>query len=136
MPAGKDVRFASPPSVGEFDQFRGPMLLQIAAGYGITYEALTSDLSQANYSSARMGHLEFSRNIDCWQKQILIAQMGRFGVGLSKQPRLSVMTLLMFGCTGHQQDARIDRPARGWRNHRSGARWAYEPVGSYPSFWL
>ena len=75
LPAGKDVRFASPPSVGEFDQFSRSMLLQIAAGYGITYEALTSDLSQANYSSARMGHLEFSRNIDCWQKQILIAQL-------------------------------------------------------------
>lgn len=75
LPAGKDVRFASPPSVGEFDQFSRAMLLQIAAGYGITYEALTSDLSNANYSSARMGHLEFSRNVDCWQKQILVAQM-------------------------------------------------------------
>lgn len=75
LPAGKDVRFASPPSVGEFDTFSRAMLLQIAAGYGITYEALTSDLSNANYSSARMGHLEFSRNVDCWQKQILVAQM-------------------------------------------------------------
>jgi lambda family phage portal protein len=75
LPAGKDVRFASPPSVGEFDQFSRSMLLQIAAGYGVTYEALTSDLSHANYSAARMGHLEFTRNVDCWQKQILIAQM-------------------------------------------------------------
>ena len=75
LPAGKDVRFASPPSVGEFDSFSRAMLLQIAAGYGVTYEALTSDLSNANYSAARMGHLEFSRNVDCWQKQILIAQM-------------------------------------------------------------
>jgi lambda family phage portal protein len=75
LPAGKDVRFASPPSVGEFDQFSRSMLLQIAAGYGVTYEALTSDLSHANYSAARMGHLEFARNVDCWQKQILVAQM-------------------------------------------------------------
>ena len=75
LPAGKDIRFASPPSVGEFDTFSRAMLLQIAAGYGVTYEALTSDLSNANYSSARMGHLEFARNVDCWQKQIVIAQM-------------------------------------------------------------
>ena len=75
LPAGKDVRFASPPTVGEFDTFSRAMLLQIAAGYGVTYEALTSDLSNANYSSARMGHLEFTRNVDCWQKQIMIAQM-------------------------------------------------------------
>lgn len=75
LPPGKDIRFASPPSVGEFDDFSRAMLLQIAAGYGVTYEALTSDLSNANYSAARMGHLEFSRNVDCWQKQILIAQM-------------------------------------------------------------
>ena len=75
LPPGKDIRFASPPSVGEFDTFSRAMLLQIAAGYGVTYEALTSDLSNANYSAARMGHLEFSRNVDCWQKQILVAQM-------------------------------------------------------------
>ena len=75
LPPGKDIRFASPPSVGEFDTFSRQMLLQIAAGYGVTYEALTSDLSNANYSAARMGHLEFTRNVDCWQKQILIAQM-------------------------------------------------------------
>lgn len=75
LPPGKDIRFASPPSVGEFDSFSRAMLLQIAAGFGVTYEALTADLSNANYSAARMGHLEFSRNVDCWQKQILIAQM-------------------------------------------------------------
>ena len=75
LPPGKDIRFASPPSVGEFDTFSRSMLLQIAAGYGVTYEALTSDLSNANYSAARMGHLEFSRNVDCWQRQILVAQM-------------------------------------------------------------
>lgn len=77
LPPGKDIRFASPPSVGEFDTFSRAILLQIAAGYGVTYESLTSDLSNANYSSARMGHLEFTRNVDCWQRQIVVSQMLR-----------------------------------------------------------
>lgn len=77
LPPGKDIRFASPPTVGDFEDFSRAMLLQIAAGYGVTYEALTSDLSNANYSSARMGHLEFSRNVECWQRQIMVAQMLR-----------------------------------------------------------
>jgi lambda family phage portal protein len=74
LPPGKDIRFASPPSTAEFDKFARAILLQIAAGYGITYEALTSDLSQTNFSSARLGWLEFQRNIEAWRWQMLIPQ--------------------------------------------------------------
>ena len=74
LPPGKDIRFANPPSTAEFDKFSRAILLQIAAGYGITYEALTSDLSQTNFSSARLGWLEFQRNIEAWRWQMLIPQ--------------------------------------------------------------
>lgn len=75
LPPGKDIRFANPPSVGEFDKITREYLLQIAAGFGVTYESLTGDLSQSNFSSSRMGWLEFHRNIEAWRWQMLVPQM-------------------------------------------------------------
>jgi lambda family phage portal protein len=75
LPPGKDIRFASPPSVGEFDKITRLYLLQIAAGFGVTYEALTGDLHNTSFSSGRMGWLEFHRNIESWRWQMLVPQM-------------------------------------------------------------
>lgn len=75
LPPGKDIRFANPPSVGEFDKITREYLLQIAAGFGITYEALTGDLSNTNFASGRLGWLEFQRNIEAWRWQMLVPQM-------------------------------------------------------------
>lgn len=75
LPAGKDVTFASPPSADGYGDYLRSVLHRIAAGVGVTYEALTGDLSQTNYSSGRMGWLEFGRNIDGWRWRLLIPQM-------------------------------------------------------------
>jgi lambda family phage portal protein len=75
LPPGKDIRFANPPTVGEFDKISRQYLLQIAAGFGVTYEALTGDLTNTNFSSGRMGWLEFQRNIEAWRWQMLVPQM-------------------------------------------------------------
>lgn len=75
LPPGKDIRFANPPTVGEFDKISRQYLLQIAAGFGITYEALTGDLTNTNFSSGRMGWLEFQRNIESWRWQMLVPQL-------------------------------------------------------------
>jgi capsid protein len=40
----------------------------------VTYEALTGDMSGVNYSSGRMGWLEFQRNIDAWRWNMFIPQ--------------------------------------------------------------
>ena len=74
LPPGKDIKFANPPSTAEYEKFTRSILLQIASGYGITYESLTSDLSATNFSSARLGWLEFYRNIETWRWQMLIPQ--------------------------------------------------------------
>jgi capsid protein len=50
-------------------------LLQIAAGFGITYESLTGDLSTTSFASGRMGWLEFQRNIESWRWQLVVPQM-------------------------------------------------------------
>jgi capsid protein len=51
------------------------MLRSISAGGGITYEALTADLSQTNYSSARLGQSMFQRRIKALQSSLLVSQL-------------------------------------------------------------
>ncbi len=72
LPPGKDVSFASPPMIQNYKEYVSANLHAIAGGIGITYEALTGDLSEVNFSSARMGWLEFQRNIDVWRESIMI----------------------------------------------------------------
>lgn len=72
LPPGKEVSFAQPPGVDGYAESARFSLLKIAAGFGVPYEALTGDLSNVNFSSARMGWLEFQRNVDVWRWQMLI----------------------------------------------------------------
>lgn len=74
LPPGKNVTFANPPSVSEFDPFTRSMLRSVATGLGITYESLSGDYSQVNFSSGRMGWLEFQRNLEAWRWQMFIPQ--------------------------------------------------------------
>lgn len=69
---GKDVRFNAPQSVGGYAEYKRAMLQSIAVGMQISYEQLTGDLSQANYSSLRAGLLEFWRHIEQLQWLYLI----------------------------------------------------------------
>ncbi|MDS9467343.1 phage portal protein [Paracoccus sp. MBLB3053] len=71
----EDIKFATPPSVEGYDEFTRSALRSVAAGMGVTYEALTGDLGQVNFSSARMGRLEMDQNISAWQWLMLIPQM-------------------------------------------------------------
>jgi lambda family phage portal protein len=74
LPQGKDIKFSNPPSATDYPAFVRTCLLSISAGMGVTYESLTGDYSQVNYSSGRMGGKEMHKNIDQWQDRILIAQ--------------------------------------------------------------
>jgi len=56
---GEDIRFAMPPGVEAYDEFTAAVLRSVAAGMGITYEALTGDLNRVNFSSARIGRMEW-----------------------------------------------------------------------------
>ncbi len=77
LPAGKKITFGIPPGVQGYKEFITTHLMAIASALGVTYEALTGDLSQVNFSSARMGWLEFQRNITGWQQRIMVAQFLR-----------------------------------------------------------
>ncbi|MEM1344741.1 MAG: phage portal protein [Pseudomonadota bacterium] len=75
LPPGESVEVATPPRVDGYNEFTSVVLRAIAAGLGITYEALAGDLSGVNFSSARMGRMEMDRNISSWQWTLLIPQL-------------------------------------------------------------
>lgn len=69
------VDFATPPDVGGYDEFSRLHLRRIAAGLGITYEALTGDLTGINFSSGRIGRIEMGQNVEAWQWALVIPRL-------------------------------------------------------------
>ncbi len=72
---GKSVTFGTPPVTQNYNAYSRSILQGVAAGMGITYEALTGDLSNVNFSSGRMGWLEMHRQITDWQTNMLVPQL-------------------------------------------------------------
>lgn len=73
-PPGKDVKFATPPPAEGYADYTRKVQQGIAAGSGITYEAMTGDLSNVNFSSGRMGWIEMQREIEDWQWNTFVPQ--------------------------------------------------------------
>jgi len=71
---GEEVNFSSPPGVDGYADYTKVSLRAIAAGLGVPYEALTGDLSNVNFSSGRMGWLEYQRSLAAWQWTMFIPQ--------------------------------------------------------------
>jgi lambda family phage portal protein len=74
LPTGKQVTVANPPSSTDHKSFTSTSLHGVAAGLGVTYEDLTGDYSQVNYSSARMARLAHQRKLHHWRWNMLIPQ--------------------------------------------------------------
>lgn len=75
LPPGKSVTFANPPLTNGYESYSRKILQGIAAGTGITYEVMTGDLGNVNFSSGRMGWLEFHKCIVDWQENMLIPML-------------------------------------------------------------
>jgi lambda family phage portal protein len=75
LPPGAKVDFTPVADMSAVTDLMRHMLRSIAAGGGLTYEALTADLSQVNYSSARLGQSLFQRRIKALQSSLLVAQL-------------------------------------------------------------
>lgn len=71
---GETVEFATPPLVGN-DGFSERTLRRVAAALGVTYEDLTGDYSQVNFSSARMGRLSHWGNVYDWQWNMIVPRL-------------------------------------------------------------
>lgn len=75
LPPGMDVKFSSPPPLNGADAYRREMLHTISAGAGVPYELISSNLSEVNFSSARVGLHEFRRRVDTLRRTLLTARL-------------------------------------------------------------
>lgn len=75
LPSGTEPRFLTPSGAGGFEPFAMHQLLSIGAGLGVTYDQITGDLRQANYSSLRAGKIEFRRKVEQDQWHLFIPRM-------------------------------------------------------------
>lgn len=65
-----DIVFSTPGSQSEFGEVYIAGMQAMAAGVGCTYDQVTGDLRQANYSSLRAGKVEFRRLVEQAQYHI------------------------------------------------------------------
>lgn len=72
---GKDVKFNAPSVTAGHETYVRSKLRSIAAGMRIPYELLSNDLSEVNFSSSRVGILEFRRFITSMQWNVVIPML-------------------------------------------------------------
>lgn len=74
----EQITFSSPSEVGgSYEAFQWRSLLAIAAGCGVPYADVTTDTSQASYSSDRADQIKFRRRMDQFQHMTLVFQFCR-----------------------------------------------------------
>ncbi|MEJ6397036.1 phage portal protein [Yoonia sp. 208BN28-4] len=71
----EEIEFSDPPTVGDLDPMTKLILRAVAAGLGITYEAMTGDLTGVNFTSGRMGRMTMKSNVTGWQWKMMIPIM-------------------------------------------------------------
>lgn len=71
VPEGSEVNWTSPPRVDGYGEFIKQAVATVAVGIGVTYESISGDLSQVNFSSAQMGHMIMDRNVAIWQQMVI-----------------------------------------------------------------
>lgn len=72
LPNGKTVQLAAPPPSDGYGEFNTAALRAMAAGFGVTYEAMSNDYSQVNFSSGRMGWIEMGNFIAEFQDFMMV----------------------------------------------------------------
>lgn len=71
---GEDVEFSNPPNTTGYSEFTSEMIRAVSCGFGITYESISNNYGNVNFSSGRMGHIQMRRNIERWRWTMLIPQ--------------------------------------------------------------
>lgn len=72
---GQDIKFSDPTKAGDsYADFVKAHLRAFAAGVGLTYEQVSNDLSDVNFSSMRAGQNEHRRFVEQVQKMVLQVQ--------------------------------------------------------------
>lgn len=71
---GENIVAPQVPETGDYQTFMYVELHKFAAAVGLTYEQLTGDMRGVNYSSARVALLEFRRQAEAFQKNVIVHQ--------------------------------------------------------------
>ncbi|MCA8932074.1 MAG: phage portal protein, partial [Rhodospirillaceae bacterium] len=74
---GQDIRFSDPPGVGDYSDFVKAQLRSIAVGMGATYQQVSGDYADANYSSLRASLVEYRRRVEQIQHHVIVHQLCR-----------------------------------------------------------
>lgn len=77
LPPAASVTFPDVPDSGDAQTLIRHLLRSIAAGCGLPYELLSGDLSQVNYSSAKLGQEAFKRRCAALRASLVDARMLR-----------------------------------------------------------
>lgn len=72
---GSSIEVVQPPSTADFPAYSKTALRAIATGLGVTYEDLTGDFSEVNFSSARMARLKHWARVEEWRWHMLVPQL-------------------------------------------------------------
>jgi len=75
MPAGMNFTVVEPKAAPGYVEYVKYQLHLIAAGIGVTYEMMTGDMTGVNFSSARVGLLDFRRSVQQLQWLVLIPKL-------------------------------------------------------------
>lgn len=72
---GEGVTFSNPPGTADFGAFTSAQLRAVAAALGITFEQLTGDYSQVNFTSGRMAKVDMTPGTEDLQYVTVIPQL-------------------------------------------------------------
>lgn len=75
LPTGSQVTVVEPKAAPGYVEYIKYQLHLIAAGMGVTYEMLTGDMREVNFSSARVRLLDFRRNVEQMQWLVLVPRL-------------------------------------------------------------
>ena len=75
IPSGVNLTVVEPKAAGGYVDYVKYQLHLIASGMGVTYEMMTGDVREVNFSSARVSMLEFRRNAEQMQWLTLIPRL-------------------------------------------------------------
>lgn len=73
LPNGADVKFANPPGVEGYADFTKISVRTFATGMNLPYD-IFGDLEGVNFSSGRIGRIQYNRQLDSWTWNMLIPQ--------------------------------------------------------------
>lgn len=73
VPIGTNIEFANPPGVDGYADFTKISVRTFATGLNVPYD-IFGDLEGVNYSSGRIGRIQYHRQLDSWTWNMLIPQ--------------------------------------------------------------